>query len=167
MTINPSEKAAILKVTIEEMRRTMDWLDTAYARHKTRTLAYLSGGLATLTFLYANGDTFIPDNTQGKIFYFAGLGLLLTAIAILLAVQLRPNHWEFSIENRDIEAVKFPTTKDFLASEENYLQYVKERYYVAYKMNLAVYEYCCKWQNRSFIPLLTGAIILAVLKVFR
>lgn len=160
------ERKAILTLAIEELRRTLDWVDSAFVRMRNKTLTFVGGGLATLTFLYANGNTFIPAQTYGRIFYFFGLGLLLAAIITLLTVLLKPMHTEFSIENDDIEAIAFPSAKDFLKSEEAYLMYTKERYYKAYTMNLRAYEYCCKWQQRAFLPLLIGGIILAVLKIF-
>lgn len=166
MAASPEDRKAILRLTIEELRHTYDWVDGAFSRMRTKTLTFVGGGLATLTFLYAGGETFIPTQTYGKIFYFVGLGLLLGAIATLLNVLLRKMSKEFSIEEKDIEAIEFPSTKDFLENEEAYLKYVKDRYYFAYKMNVKVYEYCCKWQGRAFLPLLIGAIILAVLKIF-
>jgi len=166
MAVSLEDRKQILRLSIEEMRRTYDWLDGAFVRMKTKTLTFIGGGLATLTFLYADGDVFIPNQVNGKIFYFAALGLLLAAIAILLTIALKPYHWEFSIENKDMESVRFPTTKDFLASEEDYLLYVKERYYEAYSMNMRAYEYSIKWLSRAFLPLLIGAIMLTVLKIF-
>ena len=162
----PEDRKAILRLTIEELRHTYDWVDAAFVRMRTKSLTFIGGGLTALAFLYADGDTFIPSDTSGKIFYFVGFGLLTAAIATLLVVLLRNMSKEFSIEDSDIEAIRFPNNKDFLASEEAYLQYVKERYYKAYRMNREVYEYCCKWQQRAFLPFLAGAIILAVLKIF-
>jgi len=166
MAADSADRKAILRATIDELRHTFNWIDSAHTRMKTKALAFIGGGLATLTFLYADADIFLPPQTYGKIFYFVGLGLLLTSLVMLLSVSLKPAHWEFSIEDKDIEAVKFPSNKDFLANEEEYLLYLKERYYMAYKMNLSMYEYACKWLNRAFIPLLSGAIVLAVLKIF-
>lgn len=166
MIATEEDRKAMLIIAIEELRRTYDWVDGAFTRMRTKTLAFVGGGLAALTFLYADADTFIPKQTYGKIFYFIGLGLLLAGLITLLVVLLKPVSKEFSIEDKDIEAIHFPSPKDFLASEEAYLLYVKERYFTAYKFNLGVYAYCCKWQTRAFLPLLTGAIILAVLKIF-
>jgi hypothetical protein len=39
-------------------------------------------------------------------------------LVVLLVVLLRPSHWEFSIEDKDIKAIKFPTEKDFVSSED-------------------------------------------------
>src|SRR3569623_2535011 len=117
-----------LEVMIEEYKRTHDWLDNAYDRIKVKTLTFLGGGLATLTFQYADGDTFIPPQTYGKIFYFGGLASMLAAL-VLLFMALLPRHWEFSIESKDIKRVE-------VYSHLEYLKYVRERYIVAYKMNL-------------------------------
>lgn len=152
------DKIEILEITIEEMRRVHDWLDQAYVRMKSRIITYLGGGLVALTFLYSGGDTFIPPQVYGKIFYFVGLGLVLGAL-IVLFIALLPRHWEFSIEDTDLEELSFVTKRD-------YVEYVKNRYMTSYKMNLNTYESNHKLLNRGFFPLIIGAIILTVLKIF-
>jgi hypothetical protein len=164
-TVSLPDEKAILQLTIEELRRTYDWLDSAYVRLKTKTLTFLGAGLAVLTFLYNGGNTFIPHETYGIIFYFGGLILLLSALALLL-IALLPRHWEFSVEIPDIEAISFPSKKDFLENEQAYLEYIKNRYVTAYKMNISTYEANQKLLNLSFYPLVLGAIILTVLRMF-
>ena len=166
MAVPADSQNQILKLTIEELRRTSDWLNNAYIRMKNKTLTFLTGGFAVLVFLYSSGNLFIPPQVYGKIFYFVGFGLFMIAMMTLLTVTLKPTIWEFSIENKDIEAIKFPSNVHFITSEYEYLAYVKERYYESYTKNLSTYEYLCKWQSRSFIPLLIGAIVLVALKVF-
>jgi hypothetical protein len=41
MAAGQDERISILKTVIEEMRRTLDWIDAAFIRTKNRTLAYI------------------------------------------------------------------------------------------------------------------------------
>ena len=147
-----------LETMIEELRRMNDWVDHAYQRVKTKTLTFLGGGLAVLTFLYSNGETFIPTETYGRIFYFCGLGAVLGAIIMLFAALL-PRMWEFSIESKDIDTVE-------KYSGVEYLKYVKDRLFLTYRTNIETYDKNQRLLNRSFYPLVFGAIILVVLKIF-
>lgn len=148
----------ILKLTIEELRRTLDWLDAAYSSVKTKTLTFIGGGLAVLTFLYASGDLFFPDEFYGRIFYVTGLGLMVSAI-IMLFVSMWPRTWEFTIEGDDLDDMNFE-------DENHYLQYVKNNYMKAYRANSITYSKNHRILHMSFFPLVVGAIMLVVLKIF-
>jgi len=161
MTSSHEEKN--LKVAVEELRRVYDWLCKSYGEQRTKTLAFIGASFTVLTFLYANGDTFIPSQTYGKIFYFAGLGLILLAIGYLFKA-IQPKHWEFPTEHRDFEDQRF--YKEF-KSEKDYLEYVKNRYLYAYNLNVKVYEDKQKLLNNAFYVLVLGAIILIVLNLFK
>lgn len=153
-----TEGEEIIELAIVELRRTFDWVDAAYQRVKLKTITYLGGGLATLAFLYANGDTFIPKEAYGKIFYFIGLGLVLGAL-VLLFISMLPRYWEFSIDHQVIEKLEFKSKKEYLSN-------MKEAYLSAYKHNLQVYEKNHKFLSYGFYPLIFGVIILVVLKLF-
>ena len=148
----------ILVITIDELRRTLDWLDDAYARVKTKTLTFIGAGLALLTFLYASGDIFFPAETYGKIFYCIGLSLVVAAIIMLFA-SMWPRRWEFTIDTNDLEDMNFE-------DKSHYLQYVKSSYMKAYKANCQTYSKNHRILHMAFFPLVVGAIILVVLKIF-
>ena len=143
---------------ISEIKCANEWLHDGYQRVKTKTLTFIAASLATLTFLYADGEIFVPAQTYGKIFYFAGLGLMIGAMIMLFA-SLLPRHWEFSLESKDLKQFEDST-------KIKYLEHVKERYLTAYKMNFNTYEENHKTLNRAFFPLIIGAILLVVLKIF-
>ncbi len=147
-----------LGVTIEELRRTMDWLSSAYDTVKTKTLTYIGAGLALLTFLYANGDIFFPSETYGRIFYIIGFALIVSAL-VMLFVSMLPRSWEFSIDSDDLDDMNFVDTN-------HYLQYVKNNYMNAYRRNRRTYQKNHRILALSFFPLIIGAIILIVLKIF-
>ena len=152
------DRAYILELMISEIRRADDWVNDGYKRVKTKTLTFLGGSFALLTFLYADGVTFIPKEVYGKIFYFAGLGLILGGM-IALFVSLHPRRWEFSLESKDLPRL-------IKGSKLEYLEHVKDRYLFAYKANLKTHDKNAILLNRSFYPLILGATILVVLKIF-
>lgn len=156
--VEPPIPDEILEVTIDELRRTLDWLNAAYDTVKTKTLTFMGGGLALLTFLYANGDIFFPHETYGRIFYIIGFASVIGAL-IMLFFSMLPRIWEFSIDSNDLEDMNFE-------DKNHYLQYVKSNYMRAYKRNAKTYGKNHKVLNLSFFPLVLGAIILIVLKIF-
>jgi len=148
----------VLKLSIEELRRTSDWLSAGYNNVKTKTLTYLGGSLALLTYLYSGGDLFFPDEMYGRIFYVMGLGSVLCAI-VMLFLSMLPRRWEFSTDSDDLDDMNFDDVN-------HYLQYVKNNYMISYKRNIATYEKNHRVLSLSFFPLVIGAIILVVLKIF-
>jgi|GEM_PF-1498339 len=148
----------ILEVTIDELRRTLDWLNTAYDTVKNKTLTFMGGGLALLVFLYTGGDIFFPNEIYGQIFYAIGLALVIGAL-VMLFFSLLPRVWEFSIDSKDLDDMNF-------VDKNHYLQYVKGNYMTAYRCNLKTYQKNHRVLNLSFFPLIIGAIILVVLKIF-
>ena len=157
---HPPIDNAILELTIEELRRTLDWLSAASDSVKTKALTFMGGGLALLAYLYASdaGDIFYPDETYGRIFYAVGLALIIGAL-VMLFNSLLPRRWDFSIDSSDLEDMNFE-------DHNHYLQYVKDNYITAYKRNLATYNTSHRILNLSFFPLVIGGIILVVLKIF-
>jgi hypothetical protein len=154
--IVPSEE--VLETAITEQRRVYDWLSTGYDQAKIKVLTFFGGGLGVLTFLYSSGDTFIPHELYGKVFYFIGLGLMIFGLSTLVtAVQRR--HWEFPTETRDLKALQYETKRD-------YLEYIRDRYVACYELNVKAYDDKHKLLDIAFYPLVFGAIILVVLKIF-
>jgi hypothetical protein len=74
-------------------------------------------------------------------------------------MALKPMHWEFPIELKDLENIKETTA-------EEYLDYVNKRYLLCYNMNIVGYELKHRLFNACFYPLIFGAILLVVLKIF-
>lgn len=145
-------------MAIAEQRRVYDWMDKGYDQIRVKTLAFLGGGLAALTFLYSNGDTFYPTVTYGKIFYLAGLGLTVVSLGIILAA-LKPKRWEFPTDKANLKKLNYNT-------EKQYLEYVRDRYLYCYKHNLKTYEAKQGMLDIAFLPLVFGVTILVVLKLF-
>lgn len=156
-------QAEILEIAIEEQRRSDSWIAHNYDNVRNKILTLLGGGLAALTFLYSsgnsNGSLFIPPEVYGKIFYFIALFLILFGISGLI-MALRPRHWEFTTESRELASIST------VQSKLKYLQYVKERYMIAYKNNIVAYENKQKLFNISLYPLVFGIMMLVIIKLF-
>lgn len=156
--LEPAIDDEILTHSISELKHTIDWLNSAYESIKAKTLAFLGAGLALLTYLYSSGDLFFPDEMYGRIFYCIGLALVLTSLVMLFR-SLWPRRWEFTIDSNDLEDMNF-------TDKNHYLQYVKEIHIKAYRANLLTYTKNHKILHTAFFPLIVGAIILVVLKIF-
>lgn len=147
-----------LKLTIEELRRTNDWISNSYDKVKTKTFTFLGGGFGLLIFLYSSGDIFFPKEDYGRIFYVLGLALLIGSI-VMLFVSLLPRIWEFSTDCDELEELNFE-------DHSHYLQYVKSNYIKQYRKNKHTYEKNQRIMSLAFYPLTLGAIIMVVLKIF-
>lgn len=100
----------------------------------------------------------MPQEIYGQILYAMGLGLMGIALLLLLAAILG-RRWELSLESRDLDKMDF---RDY----EHFLKYVKDRNMYAYKCNVAVYSKTQKYLGIALNPLIVGAIILLVMKIF-
>lgn len=157
--IDPPLSDEMLKVTIEELRRTNDWLSEAYDKVKVKTFTFLGGGLGLLVFLYSpDGDIFFPIETYGRIFYVIGFASLVSSL-VMLFFSLLPRMWIFSIDRDEIVEMNF-------TDDNHYLQYVKSNQLKAYEANSKTYAKNHRVLALSFYPLIIGAIILIVLKTF-
>lgn len=156
--VQPPLSDEMLEVTIDELRRAYDWVSHMYDKVKSKTLTFLGGGLALLIFLYSGGNLFFPSQVYGQIFYVIGLGLVVCSL-VMLFVSTLPRTWLLTVDSKDMDDMNFE-------DDNHYLQYVKNNYMEAYKFNKNIYEKNGKMLNLSFFPLVIGAIILVVLKIF-
>lgn len=148
----------VIELAIDELRRIYDSLNHNYDQVKIKILTFLGGGFALLSFLYAGGDLFIPNEPHGRIFYFAGLALILTAMVILF-YALRPCTWYFPTEFKDLRKLDYKDKNSFLL-------YVKEEYLDSLIRNGESYELKQRLLNTATYQLIIGAIILVVLNQF-
>ncbi len=155
----PDIEEEILELTIQEQRHVYDVLCDTHQQVKGRTVVFLAAAFAALTFLYADGNTFYPDQLYGRIFYLASLGLVLTGFGLLF-VALQSAYWQFPTERSRLLSLDFPTRK-------KYLEYIKARYISCYDHNVQVCERKHKLLKYSFVPLVVGVTILVLLKLFR
>ena len=154
----------VLLISIDEQRRVYDELNEYSNQVKVKILTLLGAGLALLTFLYANpsdkeNPLFIPPTLYGKIFYVAGIVLTLGALSILLYATKPGGEHEVPTE---VAVLKDLDTRE----EYEFLEYVNDRYIACYKVNVSHYQSKYKLLNIAFLPLVFGAIILIVLKIF-
>jgi len=165
MAVGEMKKPSIevLRIAIDEQRREHDELTSAFERLRFKILTLLGGGLALLTFLYSNPNPknplFLPSELYGKIFYFAGLVLIVGALSALLHATRPSGVWEVAPEADKLKRL----SED---DQAKYLAYVSKRYLVCYKNNCKEYSTKHKFLNMSFYPLVFGAIILIVIKLF-
>lgn len=151
--------AGVLRIAIEEQRREYDLLNDAKHRVAAKTLTLAGAGLALLTFLYSSGKLFIPNEMYGKVFYAVGALLTLGAVSVLLYATKPAGRWELPPEVGHLENLN---EKD----ERRYLEYVKDRYLACYQLNAKHYQTKQRLMNMSFYPLVFGAIILIVIRIF-
>lgn len=97
------DREGVLELALEELRIIYARLDVSQATIKLRVLTFLGAGLALLSYLFSTrGDLFIPSERYGKVFYFIGLGLIISAISMLLHA-LRPGFWAVPIADKDTQ----------------------------------------------------------------
>lgn len=149
---------SVNKIAVDELRRSCDTLNHSVDQLRSKTLAFIAAAFAVLTYLYSGGNLFIPSELYGKVFYFIGLGALLSAVVIFL-MGLRPYQWNLTTE---IKALKNIPQK----GEDEYLEYVKDQYVECYEKNSFVYENKHSSFNFGFILLVAGAFILIVIRTF-
>lgn len=154
---------------IEEQRRFHDELTDSFKSLRGKITTYIGLILAFLAFLYAGAlddskptqeRLFIPEELYGKIFYAAGLFLLLYALGKLI-YGARPNSvWTVAFQSNDCDAIEEMTESEYLIKQKN-------DYENARKDNILVHAKKHEAVKDSFYPLLLGAILLIVLRYFQ
>ncbi|HSW66684.1 MAG TPA: hypothetical protein VLI54_06115 [Bacillota bacterium] len=162
----------VLRIAVEEQRRFHNELTSSFAATRAKILYFIGASLALLTFLYAGASNpdghkltvherlFIPHDLYGLIFYFAGLTLVLYALAKLIHGAKPDSLWSVPFEQED-----FITLKD--TDERIYLEKLKNEYVKTTASNLAVHDRKSCALKDAFYPLLLGAIVLVVLRYFQ
>lgn len=149
---------AVNKIAVDELRHTYDILNKSIDKLQTKTLTFLAATLALLTFLYSGGDLFIPAQVYGRIFYFLGLALVLTAV-IMFLLGLKPVSYQVPTTIAKLKDIK---ERD----EQEYLEYVKQEYISTFDHNKVIYESKHADLYRGFVLLTLGAFILIIIKTF-
>lgn len=159
---NISDSILILKESIVELRRRYDFINDLYQNVRVKIITFMGAGFALLGYLYidnSNGDNlFIPADTYGKIFYFAGLAMVLLSLVILF-ISLKASSWELPT---DADKLK---KKDFVSLEE-FLIYVRNEYLKAIDLNLMIYEKKQSKLDFASHSLVIGGIVMLVIKSF-
>lgn len=156
MATESGNKKDVLKLSLDELRIIYARLDVAQATARLRTLTFLGAALALLSYLYGNGDLFIPAERYGKVFYFLGLGLIISAISLLMHA-MRPKQWSVPIESKMTKLKRNKTQLELL-------EQLVEDYTECMLHNVAIYEKQMPYLYSSFFQILCGGTLLLVLK---
>lgn len=152
-----------LQNAIVEEQRTYDYIDGLFKRVGEKALTYFGGGLAVLTLLYTARISptepflFMPPELYGKIFYGAGVLLVVYGLWHLYQAIL-PRDWELPTEHDKKDTILSMT-------DRGYLEYILERYYICYFINIKSLSRRQRGVSKGFNPLVLGAIILLVIKI--
>lgn len=154
--IDPTDDESFLELGLQELRIIYDRLDTAHNQTKLRILTFFGAGLALMSYLYSGQDLFIPAENYGKVFYFMGLGLVISGLSFLLQA-MKPIFWSVPIETKITKLFR-PKSKVKL------LNLLIEEYTESMRFNIGRYEKKILFMNTGFFQLLIGGIILLVIK---
>ncbi len=157
-SVNVPTDKAVNRIAIEELRRSYDIMHRAVDQLRVKTLTFIAATFGLLTFLYRDGDLFIPPQLYGRIFYFVGFFSLITALIIFL-LGLMPYPWKLTTEIKQLKNIR-------QNNEDEYLEYVRGEYIDSFTNNARVYENKHSSFNLGFILLVVGAFTLIVIKTF-
>ena len=174
MVTNKDESAIhILSTTLDEQRRFHDEITKSFDNIKSKIILYIGAILAVMTFLYSSaldgGKTtqerlFIPKELYGVLFYFFGLMCLIYALSVLIRAMRMDTQWEVYTETAERHVVGGVDEK--LAHQE-YLQEMVNGYETAISKNLRSHRIKSVAIQTAFSPMIAGAIILVVLRLFQ
>lgn len=173
LTRDDERAIKILELALEEQRRFHDELTSAFETQKNRILYYIGAILAALTFLYSGAlgsqmtmqeRLFIPPELYGMLFYFFGVACLLYALFVLTRGMWPNGTWSVYTETTEKRVVG---SVDPQLSEREYLQEMVNGYETYTNQNLRFHDKKSEATRNAFFPMLTGAIILVVLRFFQ
>jgi hypothetical protein len=154
------EKVAeqIETVAVEELRRKYDELCRDYDQLRIRVLAFITGELALVTFLFSKG-IHLPTVIYGIVFLAIGTVCIIASFVILL-FSLRGIEWHRPISRhyiQDIDREAFPDKETFLA-------YIKEAYTHVLDSNIPRVGKISRLFDISLMLLIAGVIIVMIIK---
>jgi hypothetical protein len=154
----PAAKEKILQTSVDELRRKYDELNSTYDQLRIKALAFITGEIAVVTFLFATGIN-IPHIIYGIVFFLFGSGCIAISF-ILLLLSLRSVSWSLPIHPKVLEEHDygtFPTKVDFL-------EYICKCYSTSLEKNHPKVEERAKMFDKALMLLFVGVIILLVIK---
>jgi hypothetical protein len=151
-----TQDTEVHEIALEELRIIYGRLDDSMSTIKIRILTFLGGGLALLSYLYSGENLFIPEEPYGKVFYFFGLGLIVSGICLLLHA-LKPSYWAVPIESKLTKLHNQKTRTEILSL-------LVEEYVESMVGNIARYEKKVPYLTTGFFQLLCGGTILLVIR---
>jgi hypothetical protein len=150
------DRLGVLELALDELRIIYARLDASNDTQKIRILTFLGAGLALLSYLYGGGDLFIPHENYGKVFYFIGLGLVISSISMFLH-NIRPSWWSVPLETKIPKILRNKTKIELLET-------IVEEYIESMGVNIVRYEKKVIYMHSAFFQLLCGGILLLVIK---
>lgn len=148
----------ILQTYVDELRRKYDQLNTAYDQLRVKVLAFITGELALVAYLFAT-DMKLPHLIYGIVFFLVGSGCIAASFVALI-YSLRSSTWELPIDNVLLEEPDYSIFPNQVAN----LEYICKCYTSALEKNNPKYQKRAKLFDISLMLLLTGVIILLVIK---
>jgi hypothetical protein len=173
LTDDDKRAIAILTVALEEQRRFHSELTANFDIQKSRIVYYIGATLATLTFLYSGAldstksmrqKLFIPEELYGILFYFFGIGCVIYALFVLARGMRQDGRWEVFTEATERKVIGDVSSS---LTEREYLQEMVNGYEEYIGKNLKFHETKVRSTKSAFFPMLMGAIILIVLRLFQ
>lgn len=145
-----------LKLALKEERRKHDALKDDFNQLRAKVLAFITGELALIALLFATG-TEVPHIVYGVVFFFFGISCI-TASFITLLWLLKAVLWSVPAH-----PIALKSAKSF-SDEETFTEYLCNSYSTCNEKNTLKHTSRVKLFDISLMLLLTGVIILLVIK---
>jgi hypothetical protein len=157
-TLTPATKEKILQTSVDELRRKYDELCSDYDQLRIKILAFITGELALIAFVFATGIK-VPHVVYGIVFFLCGAGCVAISFALLLIllttiIWSSPIHPD-TLENQDYNS--FPTHAAFL-------EHICKCYSDSLRKNYKTFSERARLFDKSLMLLFIGVIILLIIK---
>jgi hypothetical protein len=155
-TIKQQEQ--ILEIALEELRQKHSSQTSSYDQLRIKILAFITGELALVAFLFATGMT-IPRVVYGLFFFIFGVVCLGLSFVILLLL-LKSTDWFLPLKPKNLANIDYKIYPTKIA----YMEHVNKNYAHVIDMNGEKIASRTKMFDISLMLLLAGVIILLVIK---
>ena len=163
---NKKDEIECLALTVYEIKSMYGIIEKSYNNLINKFIFFSSGQLAFLAYLYGSGDTeakkierlFIPIELSSQIVYVIGIVLAVLSLVYLFQGFL-PVPWILPPNSNDLKKFAFDSKGQFLF-------YLKDEYFKAYKHNSSVYESKYLTYKKGLVCFVIGNIILFIIRFF-
>jgi len=142
-----------------------DKISNAHDQLRNKALAMIAGEIAIVTFLFSGGSDSsikIPDEASGIIFLFIGVFSLILSFGLLLS-SVKSGIWHVPGDMEEIEQIDNGIDHRY-GTLEKFLKFLRKDYLSGNRACMSIIAAKSKRVNWGLYLLLSGVIILIVLK---
>lgn len=158
------DQVEILKTSVNQLSKMYDHVSNIYDQLRLKALALIAGEVAIVSFVFSpeanQKGIHIPDGSDRRVFYFAGISFLALAFGFLLWI-ISTVDWKLPHDTQKSAKIFKDKNRD---TELSFLEYLHDDFCDVNDYVTKLVTKKCRRMNWAIYLLSAGVIILLVMK---